>query len=526
MVGVLVALRLRLLGAAAGSPARVLGAVASAFLIGALSALATFAAVISGLAPDPGGTVVAAAAAAIWLGWILVPVLGPVLGVGLDASLAPGALALLPVRGRELVPGLLVAGLLGPVPAATALVALGLAASHVRSPGGALVAALAVVVLLCLCVGSSRAAVTALARRATTRRRRDAALVAAAIALAAAGLTGIPLLLAHAGAGNAVAGGLGWTPGGQVGLALWDARLGRLGPAWAHLAAASVVLLLVLPAWARSLDRAFVTTPGEGGRPGRSALRRLARWLPARDRRTTAVAAKEILLGFRDPVRRSTWIVAWSVGVGCPLFLTVGQGRSLGEAETLLTAVPALIAAGGINLNGFGLDGTAIWAQISSSASLEADLRGRALGVLTMNLPGTVLAALLFAAAGGHPWSAPLGVGAGAGVLLAVLGAGAILSVRTPLARARSPFGVSPGLSGRNLLVSAAGVLASVLALAPGALLVAVGLSSRWPPGLFAGTGALVACGAAVCLAGMSAAARWVDPRQPELLEAVSPPHA
>ncbi|MGI8430638.1 MAG: hypothetical protein ACR2OB_15340, partial [Solirubrobacteraceae bacterium] len=276
----------------------------------------------------------------------------------------------------------------------------------------------------------------------------------------------------------------------------------------------------------RALDRALVSTAGEGGgQRTRSSLATLTRWMPTRDHRAAVVAAKEILLTLRDPMRRTNWIGAWAVGIVSPLGFMLTQGLALGKGEALLAAFPALTAAGGINLNGFGLDGTAIWTQISSAASLRADLRGRVLGMLAMNLPCAVLAAGIFAVAGGHPGSAPLGICAGAGTLLAVLGAGAFLSVRVPMVRARSAFGVSPGVSGRSILSSATAVLLSLLGLAPGGVLVGAGLHG-WSPGLYLGAPVLIAGGGAVCAAGVRIASRWVEHRQPELLQAVSPRRA
>lgn len=480
---------------------------------------------ITGIAPDPDGTVVVASAAGLWLAWVLVPVLGPLVGAGLDETLDPSAMGLLPVRGRQLAPGMLVAGMLGPAPVATAIVIVGLAASHVRSIAGGFIAAAAGVVLLVLCVASGRALATALSLRAASRRRRDSAIAATALLLAAGTLTLAPLLTGP-GSGAELAAVLGWTPGGQLGLALEGVRVEQLGSAVLHVLAALGITLLVVVAWTRSIDRALVTATGQGGGPRtRSAVAALTAWMPTRDGRQAAVAAKDILLTFRDPMRRSTWMVAWVVGTASPLYLTVGTGGSLGEAQVLLTALPAFLAAGGINLNAFGLDGPAIWTQVSSAASLRADLRGRVLAMLVINLPCVVLAGLAFAFSGGHPGSAPLGIAAGSGVLLAVLGAGAVISVRAPVPRARTAFGVSPGLSGQNLLASVCAVVLSLLCLAPGALLLIAGLKG-WAPGLYAGAPMLLACGAGACAAGLLMATRWSDSRLPELLEAVSPQHA
>lgn len=144
------------------------------------------------------------------------------------------------------------------------------------------------------------------------------------------------------------------------------------------------------------------------------------------------------------------------------------------------------------------------------------------MAVLGLNLPCVVAAGAALAVVGGHPLSAPLGIAAGSGVLLALLGAGAVLSVRAPLPAARTTFGVSPGLSARNVLVNVSATVVSLLWLAPGGLLLAYGLSG-WAPGLYVSAPLLIVCGAGACAAGVRLATRWADTRRPELLDAVRP---
>ncbi len=66
---------------------------------------------------------------ALTLGWLLMSLLV----FGIDETVDPAKFALLPVRARELLPGLLVAGLVGVPGIATALVALGLIITWART---------------------------------------------------------------------------------------------------------------------------------------------------------------------------------------------------------------------------------------------------------------------------------------------------------------------------------------------------------------------------------------------------------
>jgi len=63
--------------------------------------------------------------AALTLGWLLMSMLV----FGVDETIDPAKFALLPVRSRELLPGLLVAGLISAPGVATVLVAVGLVIS-------------------------------------------------------------------------------------------------------------------------------------------------------------------------------------------------------------------------------------------------------------------------------------------------------------------------------------------------------------------------------------------------------------
>ena len=101
---------------------------------------------------------------------------------GVDETVDPAKFALLPVRARELLPGLLVGGLIGVPGMATVLVALGLVITWARTPAPLTVAAVVAFPLgVATCFLLSRAATAAFAAVLSSRRFRDLAFVALAL---------------------------------------------------------------------------------------------------------------------------------------------------------------------------------------------------------------------------------------------------------------------------------------------------------------------------------------------------------
>ena len=107
---------------------------------------------------------------------------------GVDETVDPAKFALLPVRARELLPGLLLAGLVGVPGVATVLVGLGLVVTWARSPLPALTALVGAVLGIVTCFLLSRAATSAMASVLASRRFRDLALIALALSGAVFGI--------------------------------------------------------------------------------------------------------------------------------------------------------------------------------------------------------------------------------------------------------------------------------------------------------------------------------------------------
>ena len=215
--------------------------------------------------------------AAVTLGWTLLPLLV----FGVDETLDPAVFALLPVDASRLMPGLLLAGLIGLPGVATAVVALssvltwsrgGGVAGVVAHMGAALVAA---VLGIATCLLLSRTLTSGFARLLRTRRFRDAAAGLIALLAASAGLTVNAVMSRAESAGFDQLRGLvhtaavvaGWTPFGLP----WSVP-GSLATGQPLLAVVRLLLSLgVVGAlwlgWRRQLDISLCS-PIDGGGDG------------------------------------------------------------------------------------------------------------------------------------------------------------------------------------------------------------------------------------------------------------------
>lgn len=175
MVAILVRLKLTLLrNALRRSVWRTVG-----LIIGAVYALAIVALAVAGLvglrwtAVATTADVTVLAFAALTAGWLLLSLLV----FGIDETLDPARFALLPVRAREIMPGLLISGLVGSTGVATVLVSLGLLVSWSRGVGPLLATLVAIPIGVATCFLLSRAGTAVFSSVLSSRRFRDLAFV-------------------------------------------------------------------------------------------------------------------------------------------------------------------------------------------------------------------------------------------------------------------------------------------------------------------------------------------------------------
>jgi ABC-2 type transport system permease protein len=503
-----VQLKLRLMTGALrgdGSTARVVGLIL-AVVVGLYVMPAGFILLASlhgrPLAGDAGIVVFAAAFA----GWAVLPLLA----FGTDETLDPARLALLPLRRRTLVTGLLAAALTGIGPVVTFVVLLGVVAAEANGPGPAAAGVAAVLLELALCVAASRALTTAFSGLLRSRRGSDFGVIAGALLTFAviAGNVAFQRSLAGGRLGQgirAIAGVARWTPPGLLAHAISAAARGDYPAALAGLAVGAATALLLLWAWIAVLGRTLISQDAStqvsrrrarraalapagngapagdlapvgvaaagGGEPARAAAAWGGRMALLGSSRAVTVAVKELRYSWRDPRRKAAWL-----GLGMAVIVTLsvsslGTGRGLAGAVgpvLVIAAVYGGVIAGIQSANQFGLDGGAFWLNVAATSrpqQLRADLAGKNLASGLVALP---VFALLYTALGLladqaiYPAAA---FGMAAAALGVTLGIASVASVLMPYAvpqRRASAFGGAG--TGRGFLAGLANLAIMILA--------------------------------------------------------------
>lgn len=408
------------------------------------------------------------------VGWAI----APMVAFGVDETVDPAKFSLLPLRAQTLQRGLLVASLIGLLPAANLVVLIG-AALAISDPWSVLpVALVAAVLQLLLCVVLSRALSTSLSALMTSRRGRDLGLIVG-VGIFALYMGFTWSLNRGDGAGLAtgatvLASALAWSPPGAL------ARLPLLVAAgsWAEAGAALLVGLTGLALawwwWSVALRRSMTTLPSmtSGSSPaGEHQSTTVGVGLMGTAR---VVAQRDRVLMWRDPMRRASWLVLLVLAIGWP-FIVIGHSGSL-YAVTL-----AALLVGAQAGNVYAIDGSALWLHLMIITD-RTKARGEALGhALAAAIVGGVIImiSLIVLAAVFGDWS--LLPGAIGLCLAAVLGALAValyLSARLPYAvpqSRKSMFASSvPGQKGRTAFATFALLLGgAVLALPAGAFVIA-----------------------------------------------------
>jgi ABC-2 type transport system permease protein len=396
VVAVLVRLKLSLLrGSLRQSAWRIVGLV-----LGLLYGLSLIATAVAGLiairlfAPAYGPDVTVLGFALLSLGWTVLPLVA----FGVDETLDPGRFALLPLRARELLPGLLVCSLVGTPGVALVLLALAFVVSTSSSIGAAVAAVVAAPIGVATCVLLSRVATSAASRLLRRRRSKDVVTAAFVLLAAGAGL-GVNLLtqaLLHstglAELAQRLAAVAGWTPFGWAWAAPTDVASGALGRAAVRLFLALALAVGLALAWERLLARGL-TSPLEGGGSGTttkavSRVDRLCGTSPA-----GAVAARCLRYWRRDP-RYATSLVTLVI---VPVVITISSemgSRSEGSSDPRLAFLAPVVFAllvGLTSAQDTAYDGTALWTHVTTGIPGRADRSGRLRALAIVTAPAFVL---------------------------------------------------------------------------------------------------------------------------------------
>ncbi|MEV0092500.1 transporter [Streptomyces sp. NPDC050738] len=414
------------------------------------------------------GSLTAILVAVLALGWTVMPLFFP----SGDETLDPTRLVMLPLRPEPLVRALLAASLVGIGPLFTLCLVLGSAIAVATSAAAAAVAVVAVPLAILLCVALSRAVAAGNVRLLTSRKGRDLAVLSGLIIA-----VGIQVVnfgaqrLGRSGGLSALdpAGDiLRWVPGPSAIGAVASVSEGSYGRAAAQLLISAAGLFLLLRFWQNSLIK-LMTSPDGSTIAAAEPVRKdsasgIGRLLP--QGRTGAVMHRTLLYIWRDPKTKAAWITSLAIGLIVPIF------NALQGSGSIYFACFASGMLGVQMYNQFGQDTSAFWmvAQtISTTKDAYGELRARALALLLVALPYTVLVTFVTAAVIGD-WSAlPEALGLALALLGAMMATGALASARFPysIPQDNAHKNVAPGQGGIAAISIFGGMVSGAVLCAP-----------------------------------------------------------
>jgi ABC-2 type transport system permease protein len=411
--------------------------------------------------PDPAdGTAVLALLFALWLG-------GRVAQSALagDAVLRPEIFSLLPLPRRRLAFSLLAVGLLDP---AGLFMAVAYAALIARGARLGLAAAVtgAGAVILSLILASVLSTVAGAVLGPGSRRGHDTGTVVTAVAIGVVSVTAtlLPALDTALRRGSVpwLAAVLRWLPTGWGPVAVQAAARGDWLVAAVALAGLAALTVTVAAWWplvlTRRMDAAAHPAHAGTAHPGRRAA------LPRTP--VGAVAAKELRMWVRDPVRLTCLLIAVIIGAAACAIPRVTAGTDLLLPYAgILTAV----IAGACACNLYGSDGTSLWLTVMTPGAGRADVRGRQAAWLIVVAPYTITVTIGFTALSGQgsawPWALA--------ILAAVLGGSAGLAPLASLVSVQPLDETGNPTPAWSLKVHVALLAVALTALPPVVLLVA-----------------------------------------------------
>jgi len=452
--------------------------------------------------------------------WLILPLLV----FGLDTTLDPAALALYPLRTRQLAVGLLAASATGPWPAATLVALLGVTIGLARGALGVLFALVAVVLQVLFCITLARFVTTALAGTLRSRRGKDlAALAIIPIFAVYEGFIQIVPKLASEGALTASSFGgvdkwLRWTPPGLAVHAIWDASTGHAGTGLLRLALLAGIIVVLGLLWIWFLARSLVTTDTST----QSAVHGSA--LPfARYGLRGTVTARFWLYQRREPFALIYW--------GLTMVIMVVVGIRLVLTPDYLGGLLASAAAGGVFVSnfhsdaigmsgpGFGMEATAL----NGPRALRAYFSGQniALGVIAVPLVTAVCFGL--AAVAKHPLDGFAGMAVGLAGVGAGLAVANVLSVALAYPVEKRAGSPTPRPTSGHTGEAFGGFVVALLGVGVGVTpaILAVVFTQSAPAAIRLPVLVLAAAayGLALCWAGVRAAAKLADQKLPELAQ-------
>lgn len=401
-------------------------------------------------------SVVAGATLVVGLWWF-----APLLAGGVDETVDPTKLTLLPLTPPQLRRGQIAAGLVGLAPMASMFTMSGLLIGTTRRSAELPFAVAAVVMLIALGVIGSRTIATTLAGLATTRRGGDLAAVLAAVGGASV-FAGLQLFrFADQPMISDVVDVIRWTPPGIVAEGLVRPH-GLWSVEWWRIGVGVIACWAAARWWSARLDRMLVEVP----RPGRVRRRHrsglaildgtVRRHLPPTP--AGAAIARELVYMARSAGRRAVLASATLMGVA----YVVAVAFSVPDRPQRIVLAAPVGAIFGMQhgVNQLGVDPQAFWMEMVTAPSGRARLVGRQLLCLMAVVPPVIAGGVLLAWLTGG-WS-QLVVAVGSVLIAspALAGLGSAISpfVVTPAPDTSNPFALRR-TSGHGCLAALGGFL-------------------------------------------------------------------
>jgi len=407
------------------SPATAIGVVLSFVLsfVGGVGGFTVAAGVRYLELPDQRLAVIAGASFVV-LGWWFAPLLAG----GVDETVDPTKLVVIPLTRSELRRGQIVAGLVGLAPVASMLAISGLVIGTAHGWVGVPYRVASVVTLVALGVIGSRTIATTLAGLSLTRRGGDLAALLAA--LGGAGVFAALQLVRFADRSviDGVVSVLRFTPPGIV-------AEGMVHPGddpieWWRVLVGLAVCAAASRWWSARLDRLLTEVP----RPGTVRRRHgdelaildgvVRRHLPANA--AGASIAREMAYLARSAARRAVLASASLMGVA--YVVAVAFSVPDRPAKAVLAVPVGAVFGMQYGVNQLGMDPQAFWMEMMTAPQGRARMLGRQLLCVLTVLPPVVIGGVVLGAITGG-W-AQMAAGVGAVVLLipALAGVGSLIS--------------------------------------------------------------------------------------------------
>lgn len=475
---------------------------------------------------EVGGPVLVLVASLFTLGWTL----GPILVFGLDETLDPARLRQLPIPPRQLISGLLVAGVVGVGGLCTTIVLIGAIPGRGPLGIGTLIATVGAVLQLAVCLLGGRALTTALSARLRSRRGRD--LVAALGVLAGLGgaaIGQVPRLVLQSDVAELgplvtqAAGALMWFPGSWPAQGIAAVGDGEVLIAIGWLVASAALALALAWWWSSSLETAL-TDPGShdvATTDDTDLIPAAVRFLPAN--RWGAATAKELRYAVRVPQLRASWFTFLVLNIA--LIGGAVLWDAMDDPRIVFAPVGIALLQGLVGLNGFGSDRAAVWMLVATGGVNRSDLAGKNAATLLLATPVLVVTVVVLAATtGGWEYAVVAVLGSVAALVLAT-GIGNLSSVLAPMPtpeNTTNAFGGSSGAGCATMILQFVAFGAIGLATLPAlvAVITALVLNPSMVPVAVAGALAWSAGVYALCLWAAARAARSLGPK---LIDALTP---